>query len=81
MQNCGIKFTYLMVIDFDLYKERSEKQICQNFLLYRIAQNVGGVKHWRIPLKTALVKKILANASLTSNETLLAKNDSNNRYA
>ena len=31
-----------------------------------------------IALKTALAKKILVNASLTSNETLLVKNDSNN---
>ena len=40
---------------------------------YRIARNVSGGKHWRISLKTALAKNILANAFLTSNEMLLAK--------
>ena len=40
---------------------------------YHIARNVGGGKHWQIPLKTASAKKILANASLTSNEMLLTK--------
>ena len=44
-----------------------------HYTIYNIAQNVDGGKHWQIPLKTVLAKKILANASLTSNETLLAK--------
>ena len=30
---------------------------------YCIARNVGSGKHWQIPLKTTLVKKILANSN------------------
>ena len=33
------------------------------FRAYRVARNIGSGKHWRIPLKTTLAKKTLANSN------------------
>ena len=51
-------------------------------MIYRIAQNVGGVKHWQIPLKIILAnstkdnigKKNIGDLACLTTETLLPEN-------
>ena len=53
ISNAGMRISHSMLI-------RTKKAKHLPLVEYRIVRNVGGGKHWRIPLKTTLAKKTLA---------------------